>query len=53
VQATDDAIFGKTVDGVITSWNRGAERMYGYSTEEMVGQRAILDLAHVRMVTVW
>jgi two-component system sensor kinase FixL len=38
VNSSDDAIVGKTPDGVITSWNPAAERMYGYSAEEMVGQ---------------
>jgi PAS domain S-box-containing protein len=35
---SDDAIIGKTLDGVITSWNPAAERMYGRSSEEMIGQ---------------
>jgi PAS domain S-box-containing protein len=39
VQSADDAIVGKTVDGVITSWNSGAERLYGYTAEEVVGRR--------------
>ena len=38
VEASDDAIIGKNLDGVITSWNRGAARMYGYSAEEIIGQ---------------
>jgi PAS domain S-box-containing protein len=38
VQSSDDAIIGKTLDGIITNWNRGAERLYGYSAEEVVGQ---------------
>ena len=38
VEHSDDAIIGKTLDGVITSWNPAAERMYGYSSEEMVGR---------------
>jgi PAS domain S-box-containing protein len=38
VDSSDDAILGKTLDGVITSWNRTAERFYGYSVEEAVGQ---------------
>jgi diguanylate cyclase (GGDEF)-like protein/PAS domain S-box-containing protein len=38
VESSYDAIVGKTVDGIIVSWNRGAERMYGYSAEEAVGQ---------------
>lgn len=38
VQSSDDAIIGKTLDGTVTIWNPGAERMYGYSSEEMVGK---------------
>ena len=38
VESSDDAIIGNTLDGTILSWNRGAERMYGYSAAEMVGQ---------------
>ncbi len=37
VENSQDAIIGKTLDGAITSWNAAAERMYGYSAEEMVG----------------
>ena len=38
VESSDDAIVGKTLEGVITSWNRGAERLYGFSAEEAMGQ---------------
>ena len=38
VQSSDDAITGRTVDGVITSWNPGAERLYGYSAAEAIGK---------------
>ncbi len=38
VESSDDAIIGKTVDGVVVSWNPSAERIYGYSQEEMIGQ---------------
>jgi PAS domain S-box-containing protein len=38
VQSSDDAIIGKTLDGIVTSWNAGAERLFGYAAEEMVGQ---------------
>jgi diguanylate cyclase (GGDEF)-like protein/PAS domain S-box-containing protein len=38
VEYSDDAIIGTTLDCVITSWNKGAEKFYGYSAEEMVGQ---------------
>ena len=35
---SDDAIIGKTIEGVITSWNAGAERMYGFSAKEAIGK---------------
>jgi PAS domain S-box-containing protein len=35
---SDDAILSKTIEGVITHWNRGAERLYGYAAEEAIGQ---------------
>jgi two-component system cell cycle sensor histidine kinase/response regulator CckA len=38
VESSDDAILGKTLDGVITSWNSGAVQMYGYRPEEIIGQ---------------
>ncbi len=38
VESSDDAIIGKTLDGVITSWNKGAENLYGYSAEETKGK---------------
>ncbi len=38
VESSDDAIIGKTREGIITSWNRAAKRMYGYSAEEAVGR---------------
>jgi PAS domain S-box-containing protein len=38
VESSEDAIFGTDFNGVVTDWNRGAEKLYGYSAREMIGQ---------------
>ena len=42
IDSSEDAIIGKDLDGIITAWNQGAERMYGYSQEEVLGKNISL-----------
>src|SRR5689334_9838545 len=37
IEFSDDAIVTKTLDGIITSWNKGAERLFGFSPKEAIG----------------
>jgi len=46
VESSDDAIISKSPDGIITTWNKGAEKMFGYASEEAVGKHISLIVPH-------
>ena len=49
IESSDDAIIGKSLDGVIQSWNAGAERLFGYSAAEAVGRHISLVIPPDRL----
>lgn len=48
VDSTDDVIISKTLDGIITSWNKSAERIFGYSAREAIGSHITLIIPRDR-----
>ena len=49
VESSDDAIVSKNLDGIITSWNRGAERLFNYTAEEAIGQPITMIIPQDRL----
>lgn len=49
VEASNDAIIGKSLEGVIRSWNAGAERLFGYAAQEAIGQGITILLPSERL----
>ncbi|WP_374439192.1 PAS domain-containing hybrid sensor histidine kinase/response regulator [Pseudomonas panipatensis] len=50
VESSGDAIIGKTLDGVVTSWNAGAEKLFGYSEAQALGKRVVELLVPAELV---
>lgn len=42
VRSSEDAIISKTVSGIVTSWNKGSEKLFGYSAQEMIGNSMLM-----------
>jgi len=50
VDSSEDAIIGKTLEGIITSWNKGAEHVFGYTAEEAIGRPKTLVFPQDRLL---
>ena len=48
IESSHDAVISTSLDGTVTSWNPGAERLYGYSAAEMIGHNADVLIPAVR-----
>lgn len=49
VESSDDAIVSKNLDGIVSSWNRGAARLFGYSAQEAIGQPITIIIPQERL----
>ena len=49
IESAEDAIISKTLEGIITSWNKGAERIFGYTAAEVIGKSVtiLIPLDHL------
>ena len=50
VESSNEAIISKSLDGIITSWNWGAERLFGYTAEEVIGKPVTILIPEDRMI---
>ena len=49
IESSDDAIVSKTLDGVIRTWNKGAERIFGWTAEEVIGKPITIIIPQDRL----
>jgi len=53
VQSSDNSILGVTPNGIIKSWNKGAEKMFGYTEKEIIGQPIVVLLHKFTYILDW